>query len=128
MIGHVASRRVVAGILWAGAAAGVGARVREAFHAAALMSAAVMLVFTLVCQLVPAALVRVFSHDLAVVFALPAYLLSHRPGFEMRDVWYLSVATVLVQTGLNLWLLHREFDARLAFVPLPEAAPSLGPG
>lgn len=152
----------------------LGARVREAFRAAALMSAAVMLVFTLVCQLVPAALVRVFSHDPAVVafgaeylrivsvnfvasglvlvtssvfqgmghtlpalassalrlvfFALPAYLLSHRPGFEMRHVWYLSVATVLVQTGLNLWLLHREFDARLAFLPLPDAGPPVGPG
>ncbi len=62
-----------------------------------------------------------------VFFALPAYLVSHRAGFEMRHVWYLSVASVLLQMFLNLWLLHREFDARLAFVPLGEAAPPVVP-
>jgi hypothetical protein len=46
----------------------------------------------------------------------------------MRHVWYLSVASVLLQMSLNLWLLHREFDARLAFVPLPETAPPVAPG
>lgn len=152
----------------------LGERVRGAFRAAAVMSASVMVVFTLLCQLVPASLVHVFSRDPAVVafgaeylrivslnfvasglvlvtssvfqgmghtlpalassalrlvlFALPAYVLSHRPGFEMRHVWYLSVASVLLQMCLNLWLLHREFDARLAFVPLPETAPPVGSG
>ena len=139
----------------------LGARVRESFRAAAGMSVGVMLAFTVLCQLVSAAMVRVFSPDPAVVafgseylrivsvsfagsglvfvtssvfqgmghtlpplgssalrlllFALPAYALSHRPGFEMRYVWYLSVASVAVQVCLNLWLLHREFDAKLAF-------------
>ena len=32
-----------------------------------------------------------------VLFALPAYLLSLRPGFQIREVWYLSVASVAVQ-------------------------------
>ncbi len=48
-----------------------------------------------------------------LLFALPAYVLSRQPGFEMRHVWYLSVASVTVQLGLNLWLLHREFGKKL---------------
>jgi putative MATE family efflux protein len=52
-----------------------------------------------------------------LLFALPAYLLSQRPGFEMRHVWYLSVASVTLQLLLNLWLLRREIRLRL-----PEAA------
>ena len=32
-----------------------------------------------------------------LLFAVPAYVLSHRPGFEMRHVWYLSVASVTLQ-------------------------------
>lgn len=49
-----------------------------------------------------------------VLFAAPAYLLSHRPGFELRQLWYLSLATVLVQLGVNLWLLRRELELRLS--------------
>jgi len=48
-----------------------------------------------------------------LVFALPAYLLAQQPGFQMRHVWYLSVATVTLQMCANLWLLHREFARRL---------------
>jgi len=48
-----------------------------------------------------------------LLFALPAYVLSRQPGFEMRHVWYLSVASVTIQLGLNLWLLHREFARKL---------------
>jgi putative MATE family efflux protein len=150
----------------------LGERVRASFRAAAGMSVAVMLVFTLLCQLASAAMVRVFSPDPAVVafgseylrivsfnfvasglvlvsssvfqgmghtlpalgssalrlllFALPAYALSHRPGFAMRHVWYLSVASVAVQVCLNLWLLHREFEAKLAFAAVA-APPAVAP-
>ncbi|HEU5319533.1 MAG TPA: MATE family efflux transporter, partial [Methylomirabilota bacterium] len=48
-------------------------------------------------------------------FALPAYALSHRPGFEMRHVWYLSVASVALQVCVNLWLLQLEFRKKLQF-------------
>jgi MATE family, multidrug efflux pump len=48
-----------------------------------------------------------------LLFALPAYALSQRPGFEMRHVWYLSVASVTLQLCLNLWLLRREIRLRL---------------
>jgi Na+-driven multidrug efflux pump len=61
-----------------------------------------------------------------LLFALPAYALSRRPGFEMRHVWYLSVASVTIQLGLNLWLLHLEFKKKLsplaALEPQPVAA------
>ena len=52
-----------------------------------------------------------------LLFAFPAYALSQKPGFQMRHVWYLSVAAVTVQVFLNLWLLHREFARKLSFVP-----------
>ncbi len=59
-----------------------------------------------------------------LLFALPAYLMSRQPGFEMRHVWYLSVASVTIQLALNLWLLHREFAKKLQpLVPL-EARPA----
>jgi putative MATE family efflux protein len=62
------------------------------------------------------------------LFALPAYVLAQQPGFHMRTLWYLSVASVLVQVAVSVWLLHREFDRRLSFaeiaaegaMPLPE--------
>jgi putative MATE family efflux protein len=147
----------------------LGARVRESFRAAAGMSVAVMLVFTVLCHVAPAAMVGCFSQDTAVVafgseylrivswnfiasglvlvtssmfqgmgntlpalassalrlllFAVPAYTLSHRPGFEMRHVWYLSVASVALQLCLNLWLLRLEFDRKLAFA-LPSSQPT----
>jgi putative MATE family efflux protein len=47
-----------------------------------------------------------------ILFAAPAYWLSHRPAFEIRHVWYLSVASVLVHVGLLLWLVRRQLDER----------------
>jgi putative MATE family efflux protein len=49
------------------------------------------------------------------LFALPAMLLSRVPGFEIRQVWYLSVASVIIQACVNLLLLRREFRSRLVF-------------
>jgi Na+-driven multidrug efflux pump len=57
-----------------------------------------------------------------VLFAVPAYALSQRPGFEMRHVWYLSIAAVTVQMCVNLWLLHREFGRKLSFAAAPAEA------
>lgn len=48
-----------------------------------------------------------------VSFALPAIWLSSLPGFELRHLWYLSVATVLLQMALSLLLLRRELGRRL---------------
>ena len=149
--------------------AGLGARVRESFYAAARMSAAIMAVLTVVCHLSPDALVRFFNADPAVVafggeylriiswnfvasglvfvsssvfqgmgrslpplvistfrllvFVVLATLVSGRPGFEMRHIWYLAVGSVAVQLALNLWMLHREFDVRLS--PSPARVPAM---
>jgi putative MATE family efflux protein len=50
-----------------------------------------------------------------VVLAVPVILLSKVPGFHLLWVWYLSVASVWMQMGVNLFLMHREFRKRLNF-------------
>jgi putative MATE family efflux protein len=50
-----------------------------------------------------------------VLVAIPVLLLAQAPGFALRWVWYLSVASVTVQMCLNLMLLRREFRLRLTF-------------
>jgi Na+-driven multidrug efflux pump len=135
-------------------------RVRATFRSAAWIGSSLMILLTLLCQVRPGLLIRVFSRDpdvlaigaefLAVIswnfvaqgiiftcsgmfqalgntvpalassasrivsFALPAIWLSSRPGFELRHLWYLSVATVLLQMTLSLLLLRREYGRRLA--------------
>ena len=49
-----------------------------------------------------------------LIVAIPVILLSRQPGFELRWIWYLSVAAVLLQVVASLWLLRREFELRLA--------------
>lgn len=53
-----------------------------------------------------------------LTFAIPAVWLSRQPGFQLRHVWYLSVATVLLQAAFSLLLLRREFRARLGSGPV----------
>jgi len=48
-----------------------------------------------------------------VLFAIPAVWLSHQPGFQMRHVWYISLASVFVHMSLLLWLVRRQFALRL---------------
>jgi len=142
-------------------------RVRQTFYSAASIATACMFVLTLLCQISPQTLIRIFSHEPQVIdfgaeflriiswnfvaygliftssatfqglgntwpplassavrlliFALPATLLSLRPGFTIREVWYLSVATVGVQAITNVLLLRREFGRKLNFAT--QAAP-----
>ena len=48
-----------------------------------------------------------------LLFAIPARVVASHPGFQMRHVWYLSVASVAVQATLTVWLLRREIARRL---------------
>jgi putative MATE family efflux protein len=48
-----------------------------------------------------------------LLVAVPAIAVSRLPGFELRWIWYLSAATILVQVITVLWLLQREFRVRL---------------
>ena len=61
------------------------------------------------------------SFSRIVIVAVPAFLLSRLPGFQLHWIWYLSVVAVTVQLVLNLLLLRREFRRRLSFAPAPAA-------
>ena len=50
-----------------------------------------------------------------VTFALPALWMSHQPWFRIEYVWYLSVATVCLQTLISCLLVRREYGRRLNF-------------
>ena len=50
-----------------------------------------------------------------VLFAVPALLISRMPGFEIREIWYLSVCTVIFQMCVNVFLLRHELRKRLRF-------------
>jgi putative MATE family efflux protein len=56
-----------------------------------------------------------------ILIAVPLFLLARMPGFELRWVWYLSVAGVWIHLALNLFLLRREFRLKLNFGPSPAA-------
>ncbi|MBI3713069.1 MAG: MATE family efflux transporter [Burkholderiales bacterium] len=51
-----------------------------------------------------------------LTFALPAIWLSHQTGFTLKQVLYLSVATVLLQAGLSLVLVRQQLNRRLAHI------------
>lgn len=48
------------------------------------------------------------------VFIPAAAWLSARPGFRLPHLWWLAVATGLVQAVSVVWLLHREFARKLS--------------
>ena len=50
-----------------------------------------------------------------VTFALPVLWMSVQPWFRIEHVWYLSVATVVVQLLTALWLLRGQMRTRLNF-------------
>ncbi|MFZ1220205.1 MAG: MATE family efflux transporter [Chthoniobacterales bacterium] len=50
-----------------------------------------------------------------LLFILPAVVLSRLPGFHIKQVWYLSVGSILFQVCVNLFLLRREFQRKLVF-------------
>lgn len=56
------------------------------------------------------------------VFALPAIWLSSRGGFELHQLWLLSVATVLVQMSVSLLLLRRALN-KTKRAPVSAGAP-----
>jgi len=139
-------------------------RVKSTFKDAAWMAAGFMLLWAVVCNIAPAALIRVFSKDPNVIatgvtylriiswnfvwsglifvassmfqamgntvpslissgariglFAVPAILLARLPTFQLEWLWYLSVASVIVQLALSMWLLRGEFRRRLNWDPV----------
>ncbi len=43
-----------------------------------------------------------------ITFILPVLWLASRPGFNVEEVWYLSVATIALQAATSLTLVYRE--------------------
>jgi putative MATE family efflux protein len=52
-----------------------------------------------------------------VTFVIPAVWLTGRPWFELRHLWYVSVATVALQAALSWWMLAVQLRQRLADAP-----------
>jgi Na+-driven multidrug efflux pump len=50
-------------------------------------------------------------------FALPAFWLASRDGFQIEHIWYLSVVTMAFQAALSIGLLFWQFRKRLVFEP-----------
>ena len=57
------------------------------------------------------------------LFVLPAILVARTPGFEIKYVWYLSVASQVLQACINLLLLRRELRKKLRFEELEHLVP-----
>jgi len=51
---------------------------------------------------------------------VPALWLSTRPGFQLVDVWYVSLVSMFIQALVSFSLVRREFGRKL--VPVPAAA------
>ena len=56
-----------------------------------------------------------------LTFVLPAVWLSHRAGFQLLDVWHLSVASVFLQAIVSLVLVRRQMGSRLRPMAPPVA-------
>ncbi len=50
-----------------------------------------------------------------ITFVIPAVWLSQQSGFQIETVWKLSVATVIVQAFVSMWLMRHQFEKRLVF-------------
>jgi putative MATE family efflux protein len=61
------------------------------------------------------------SASRTISFIVPVLWLAAQPSFQLRQVWYVSVASVTLQACLSLWLVRREFRRRL---PLAAMAPA----
>jgi Na+-driven multidrug efflux pump len=48
-----------------------------------------------------------------VLYIGPVLWLSTQPGFDLVDVWWISVASMLVQAVISYALLRREFGKKL---------------
>ncbi len=52
-----------------------------------------------------------------LMFAIPAVWLTTQPGFHLKQLWVLSVATVCIQAVVSFWLVRTQLTKRLAFLP-----------
>ncbi len=57
-----------------------------------------------------------------VSFVFPALWLAAQPGFQLVQLWYVSVASVALQAVCSFWLVRRQFRQRLQDEPQRVAA------
>jgi putative MATE family efflux protein len=69
------------------------------------------------------AMIASFTRILLV--SVPAVILSRQPGFHIKWIWYLSVATIGLQLAMSSIFLRREFRTRLARPVAAESAETL---
>jgi len=67
--------------------------------------------FQAVGNSVPPLIAAAFRTGVMVVTLL---VIQDAPGFRLQWIWWLSVASILLQLYLNLWFLKREYRGRLA--------------
>ena len=61
-----------------------------------------------------------------MTFAIPAIWLPGQSWFELRHLWYASVATVALQAGVAWWMLSFELKRKLGDEPSVITAPLPG--
>ncbi|KGJ96877.1 MATE family efflux transporter [Colwellia psychrerythraea] len=54
-----------------------------------------------------------------ITFIIPALWLSQQDGFQIEQLWYVSVLTVCIQASVSFYFLKREFNKRLPETNLP---------
>jgi Na+-driven multidrug efflux pump len=59
-----------------------------------------------------------------VSFIVPALWLAAQPSFQLVTLWYVSVASQIVQGLVSLWFVRREFRVRLGSTSQIAPAPA----
>jgi Na+-driven multidrug efflux pump len=62
------------------------------------------------------------SGSRVITYVIPAIWLGSHGPFELKHLWYLSVATVTLQAALSLLLLQQQFRRRLGPMARPQTA------
>ena len=57
-------------------------------------------------------------------FAIPAFWISRQPGFQIEQIWLLSVITVWLQATVSFLLVRWQLRTRLDFSPAVRAEPA----
>lgn len=70
----------------------------------------------------------VSSASRVLTFAFPAWWMHTRPGFQLRHLWYLSVATVTLQMVVSLALLWHQWRRRVEGVAVRGAQAAVAGG
>jgi len=57
-----------------------------------------------------------------VLFTVPVLILSRTSHFSIRQIWFFSAFSVFVQAVTNVFLVRREFERKLTFLPTDETS------